>query len=135
MWSEIQGKTLIDIRDESDGGLYFSFTDGTYLELAHHQDCCESVYLEDVIGCDPEQLRNVYITTADEPDNEITLEEIGQPGSDRYEDWTFYRLCTPKGDITFRWYGTSNGYYSTVPNCYWHKGYPENAPLFTWSKI
>lgn len=74
--------------------------------LYHDQDCCESVLVESVDG-DPADLVGAYVTTAEEasenaPDNE-----------DGVAAWTFYKLCTPKGDLTIRWYGTSNGYYST----------------------
>lgn len=31
--------------------IYFRFLDGATFKMFHQQDCCETVYLEDIIGC------------------------------------------------------------------------------------
>ena len=74
--------------------------------LYHDQDCCESVLVESVDG-DPADLVGAYVTTAEEASENAPDTEDGVGA------WTFYKLCTPKGDLTIRWYGTSNGFYST----------------------
>lgn len=103
--SELIGKTLVSI-DRGDEEIIFQTHDAKY-RMWHSQDCCENVYVEDIIG-DLNDLIGSPILMADErtsQDNEL-------PGSDDSFTWTFYELGTIKGYVTIRWYGTSNGYYS-----------------------
>jgi hypothetical protein len=75
--------------------------------MYHLQDCCEHVYLEDVVG-DFSDLLGSPILLAEESSSNDDL------GDDHDESctWTFYRLATVRGFVTLRWYGSSNGYYS-----------------------
>jgi hypothetical protein len=73
--------------------------------LGHLPDCCESVTIDDIIG-DMNDLLNSEILLAEEVENGPNDIEYGT------ETWTFYKLSTIKGDVTIRFYGTSNGCYS-----------------------
>src|SRR5690606_21952015 len=107
MWgnniNELLGKTLVSIENINGIELVFCTENETY-QMYHQQDCCESVYIEDIIG-DIDDLLNQPITMA---------EEVSERGDDGYgtHTWTFYKLATVKGYVTIRWYGSSNGYYS-----------------------
>lgn len=74
--------------------------------LYHEQDCCEGVWLEDITG-DPTDLIGATVVVAEE------RTEAGYEDDD-YESktWTFYEIRTDKGDLTLRWCGVSNGFYS-----------------------
>ena len=102
------GKTFVKIENINDGELLFWAEDkkNSY-RMTHHQDCCESVYLSEVIG-DLDDLVGVPILHAD-----CVVSDGGQD-DDGYgsSTWTFYRLSTIRGSVTLRWYGESNGYYS-----------------------
>ena len=88
--------------------------------LWHNQNCCESVYVEDIcgdltdlVGHGPILLAEEIIYNRETPEGIPILNEVEQ--SYRYPDsytWTFYKLSTVWGSVTIRWYGTSNGYYS-----------------------
>ena len=78
---------------------------GDGLVLKHNQQCCEDVCIEDIAG-DLGDLEGSPILSAEEAyadgdgdDPETTL-------------WTFYKFRTLKGDVTIRFFGSSNGYYS-----------------------
>jgi hypothetical protein len=105
--TDLYGKTLTSIVDsDADFALVFYCYDGTTYKMYHDQECCESVHLEDIVG-DLDDLIGSPILTA---------EERSDCSEDKYGDrieWTFYELATVKGSVTLRWYGTSNGYYST----------------------
>ena len=105
-FEELMGKTLKEINGathESEEVEFITVDDEKYI-MYHEQDCCVSVYLEDVIGS-VECLIGTPITMA-----ELVTEE-GKMRWDTYT-WSFYKLATVKGYVTLRWYGESNGFYS-----------------------
>ena len=101
---QLNGKTLTKV-DASDENIWFYTTDNKAVRLWHQQDCCESVYVEDIVG-DVSDLVGSPILRA-----EVRTED----GEADYGDllYTYYELATIKGSVTIRWYGSSNGYYST----------------------
>lgn len=107
------GKTLSQVKGSVGGDEVVFITDaGAKHRLYHSQDCCESVFVEDICG-DLDDLVGSPILQAEE----ATSGE-NPPGAPipEYQDesftWTFYKLATIKGSVTIRWYGSSNGYYS-----------------------
>jgi hypothetical protein len=106
------GKTLTraEVRNE-DTEITFEAEDGSCFLMYHYQDCCESVYVESVVG-DLSDLIGSPILQAEEvvqmSGDDASLEGRG----DESFTWTFYKLATIKGSVTIRWYGGSNGYYS-----------------------
>ena len=109
-FEELKGKTITKIEGMEKDSIYIEFfcSDGTKYVMDHYQDCCESVYVEDVCG-DVKDLLNSPILLAEEVQN------ADGPALNEYEEswtWTFYKLATSKGTVTLRWYGASNGYYS-----------------------
>lgn len=101
---QLAGKTLSRVEKQEDQ-LWFYTADGKAVKLYHDQDCCESVYIEDVAG-DLNDLVGSPILRA-----EVRTED----GQTDYGDltYTYYEIATIKGSVTIRWYGSSNGYYST----------------------
>lgn len=91
-------------------------TDRGTLTMHHYQDCCESVTVEDVVG-DPSDLIGGVASIAEVRINEKDAEYD-------HETWTLYEIRTTKGDITIRWYGTSNGYYSESVDLEWEPMQP-----------
>lgn len=90
-----------------------SCKDGTEYFLEHDQCCCESVSVEDIVG-DANDLIGQTIEMAEEISSNSCLHDPFEPKSE-YSDrtWTYYKLATTRGCVTLRWYGVSNGYYST----------------------
>jgi len=83
----------------------FQLTDGRAMLMWHQQDCCESVYVEDVSG-NLEDLLNTPILVAE---SRSRCEPDGEWGDS--QTWTFYTFRTIKGTVDIRWHGSSNGYY------------------------
>lgn len=111
--SDLVGKTVasIDVVDDpkKDNQIIFKCIDGSEYIMHHVKDCCESVYIEDICG-DINDLIGVPIVRAEEVSNEP--EPVSELSED-YESytWTFYKFAA-KADVTIRWFGSSNGYYS-----------------------
>lgn len=105
-FSDLLGKVVKKI-EKSHDEVVFHVEDGVRYKMYHQQDCCEDVWVEDVIG-NLEYLIGSPITMAEEETNN----DNPLPDGDYSQTWTFYKLATNKGYVTIRWYGTSNGYYS-----------------------
>jgi len=102
----LEGKILTEIigaRKNSEE-ICFVCNDGSKYYMSHIQNCCEIVSVEDICG-DIGDLLNTPIISAQETGN---IEN-----DDGCREWTFYHIRTIKGTVTIRWYGVSNGYYST----------------------
>ena len=82
--------------------------------LYHEQDCCESVYVEDICG-ELSDLEGLPLLVATEDTN--ASEPETQPQSDDSYTWTFYKFATFKGYEDIRFFGSSNGYYSESVYC------------------
>ena len=113
----LKGKTIIRIdglHEDSDGITFYT-SDGRVYRQYHRQDCCEEVSLVEVNG-EVLSLIGSEILIAEEVDSEDL-----PPRDKEYDDsytWSFYKLATVKGWVDFRWYGTSNGYYSETVDLY-----------------
>ena len=104
-FSDLLGHTLTNIENKENRELVFTLGTGEKYRLYHQQDCCEDVFIEDVVG-DLVDLINSPLIMAEEVSNR------GDEGVDTSSTWTFYKLATMRGYVTVRWYGESSGYYS-----------------------
>lgn len=111
--SDLIGKTLknVNIVRHNDEIIFETECGEEYI-MYHHQECCESVYIEDVIG-DIDDLIGSPLVMA-----ELETNEDNPSSTSLSNTWTFYKLATEKGYVTIRWYGESNGYYSEKVDFY-----------------
>ena len=107
--TEMIGKTIVRIEELYNAeSLMFFAESGEIYRMHHDQDCCETVYLEDVIG-DFKDLLHSPLTVAQSTSNSNDSANDDDPES---YTWTFYNFATIRGSVHLRWYGSSNGYYS-----------------------
>ena len=106
-FEDLLGRILYKVEADSET-LTMYLSDTNYVVFSHHQDCCESVYIEDICG-DLNDLVGSPLVEAEEVSN-YDAEPLYE-GEESYT-WTFYRFRTLKGSVSVRWYGSSNGYYS-----------------------
>ena len=103
---DVEGKIVTDVIGDVSGSenMILDFEGGIRLSFYHQQSCCENVVVEDVIG-DFSDFIGQPITS---------IEERSEEGDNDYghATWTFYEFTCPKGTVTVRWLGESNGYYS-----------------------
>lgn len=122
---------------DSNDAVIFVLDTGDMYALTHDQDCCEDVYLEDIVG-DLQDLVGSEILMAEEEGSDRLdsaglpqwVKEMGDADIDDDEaeqwgtqTWTFYKLATKKGYVTLRFYGASNGYYSESVDLYRTDGF------------
>lgn len=111
----LEGKTLISCQ-QGDAAVVFVTDDGTEYVLKHQQECCESVWLEDVCG-DLADLVGTPIIMASE-EYWSTDGSDGEDIDDASATWSYYKFATIKGSVTVRFYGSSNGYYGETARLY-----------------
>ncbi|WP_033463153.1 hypothetical protein [Bordetella bronchiseptica] len=108
-FSTLKGLTLVSIQAEVDGDEILLLTEcGRKFRMVHYQDCCESVYVESIVG-DLADLIGTPLLLAEEATSDA-------PDAGGSETWTFYKLATIHGYVDIRWLGTSNGWYSESVN-------------------
>lgn len=105
--SELVGKTFQNVYTIGEDALVFENNQEKFI-FYHWQDCCEHVNIEDITG-DLSDLVNTPILLAEER----TSDDPPKEEWDESYKWTFYEFRTIRGSVTVRWYGESNGYYST----------------------
>lgn len=121
-FKELIGHTLaaveLDRVDNDIVGIRFRIDPETEFLLTHDQDCCESVYVESIVG-DLQDLVGSPIIRSEEVNHENCEmpEGISKECHDSFT-WTFYKLATRKGYVDIRWLGESNGYYSESVDFY-----------------
>lgn len=112
---DLVGKVFTKVyRDEYNGERYSSGNEALIFEndeemfiFTHIQDCCESVYIEDVEG------ELSYLVGSEILQASVEFEDGERKEEwDDSSTWTFYKFATIKGYVDVRWFGSSNGYYS-----------------------
>ena len=96
-----------------DGETMTFANDKEVFTFLHYQDCCESVYIEDIVG-ELSDLEGEPLLMAEEVSGETPVEFDAM--NHECVEWTFYKFATRKGYVDVRWFGESNGYYSTSVN-------------------
>jgi len=108
---ELKGQIVKEITglEKDSCEVFIRINNGTY-KLYHEQNCCENVYVENVIG-DEKDILNEEIIFAEE--------DAGANNPDWYTEdrfvsctWTKYVLKTKNASLEFWFLGESNGYYS-----------------------
>lgn len=109
----LKGKTLSSVSADGNEEIVFTTVDGDVYRMFHSQDCCESVYIESIVG-ELQDLVGEPILVAEANENlfDILKNAGKEEESDESHTWTFYKFATRKGYVDIRWYGSSNGYYS-----------------------
>lgn len=106
---DLKGKIIKNIQvSNSKDFIIFELDNKEAILMYHEQDCCESVYIDEIHG-DLNNLIGSEILMVEEIEGE-SPSEVGSY-VESYT-WTFYKLATVKGYVTIRWFGESNGYYS-----------------------
>ncbi len=131
----------VEVTADNDMMIFLS-DDGWRFSFYHSQDCCESVSVEDVCGDLSDLVGSPLVMAEEvsNQDREERLTRLSEMTTLCVEDleaeqkacernepnlgltvphvdadsytWTFYRFATAKGNVTVRWLGVSNGYYS-----------------------
>lgn len=104
IFEELLGKTFKEVINDDDREICFISNEGDNYKFYHEQDCCESVYVDDICG-DLTDLVGSPILEAES----VTKQDFIDHES---ITWTFYKFATIKGSVNVTWKGTSNGQYS-----------------------
>ena len=112
-FEQIQGMTITAVVYKESNESLLIHLNTHVLEMIHHQDCCEAVYLADVVGSF-EDLIGYPLLEVSESIVDIATEDMSSTTS-------YYNFRTVKASVQLRWVGESNGYYSETVDCYLYK--------------
>ena len=107
---ELEGKTITAVIYKESNESLLIHLNTHVLEMIHHQDCCETVYLADVVGSFEDLIGYPLLEVSE---TIVNNELIGESSTASY-----YNFKTIKASIQLRWVGESNGYYSETVDCY-----------------
>lgn len=94
--------------NREDESITFYLDNAKSIRMYHSQDCCESVYIEDING----DLNSLLFKPMLQADEKISTNEDSNSNTNESFTWTFYTLANISSVVDIRWYGSSNGYYS-----------------------
>ena len=123
------GEYVVNVQLVKDEGyiteVVLYFRSGKKLRVYHEQDCCEDVVLIDIVGGSLDSLVGQEIkcikSVSKNFDERLVSSVKGYLNDSN--TWTFVTISTFKDDITLRWHGNSNGYYSEeVDFAYYDEG-------------
>ena len=109
-FEQIQGMTITAVVYKESNESLLIHLNTHVLEMIHHQDCCETVYLADVVGSF-EDLIGYPLLEVSESIVDIATADMSSTAS-------YYNFKTVKASVQLRWVGESNGYYSETVDCY-----------------
>ena len=107
---QIKGMTITAVVYKESGESLLIHLNTHVLEMLHHQDCCETVYLADVVGSFEDLIGYPLLEVSE---TIVNNELIGESSTASY-----YNFNTVKASVQLRWVGESNGYYSETVDCY-----------------
>ena len=102
----LKNRTIKAIVTDHEEFIIFVLGDNEVVMMNHGQNCCETVHIEDISG-DLNHLLDTPLLRAEVKSTGNTGTSCGD------EQYTFYTLATISGYVDLRWYGESNGCYST----------------------
>lgn len=109
-FEQIQGMTITAVVYKEVNESLLIHLNTHVLEMIHHQDCCETVYLADVVGSF-EDLIGYPLLEVSESIVDIATADMSSTAS-------YYNFKTVKASVQLRWVGESSGYYSETVDCY-----------------
>ena len=116
-FSDLVGQTITAIKvDEYKSAIDFTLSNGEIYSLYHAQECCENVAIEDICG-NLDDLINSPILLAEKLPMLMLLKSLPKKTiritGMNVRNGPSINWLPFKGYVTIRWYGESNGYYST----------------------
>ena len=112
-FEQIQGMTITAVVYKETNESLLIHLNTHVLEMIHHQECCETVYLAEVVGSF-EDLIGYPLLEVSESIVDISTEDMSSTAS-------YYNFRTVKASVQLRWLGESSGYYSETVDCYLYK--------------
>ena len=110
--SDLKGMTITAVVYNQDEESLLIHLNTHVLEMLHYQDCCETVYLADVVGNFEDLIGYPLL--------EVSESIVNTESEDMSSTASYYNFKTLKSSVQLRWVGESNGYYSETIDCLLH---------------